>query len=66
MKIKSVLFWFLFSCMFLVGTFFCAYSGWLKNQSDQENMALLGVILIVANILLIFVNATYPSIFKKN
>ena len=62
---KSIWFWLLFSGLFLVGTFFCAYSGFLKDQYSQENMALLGVILIVASILLIFVKAIYPPTFKK-
>jgi hypothetical protein len=51
--------------MFLVGTFFCAYSGFLKDQYSQDNMALLGVILIVASILLIFVKAIIPPTFNK-
>jgi len=52
--------------MFLAGTFFCVYSGWLKNQSDQDNMALLGFFLIIVSIILIFVKAVYPPILKKD
>lgn len=63
---KSIWFWFLWGLLFLVGAFFCAYSGWLKNQSDQENMALLGFFLIVFSIILIFVKAVYPPMFKKD
>lgn len=63
---KSIWFWLLFGCMFLVGTFFCIYSGWLKNQSEQDSMAVLGFFLIVVSIILIFVKAVYPPILKKD
>jgi hypothetical protein len=60
------IFWFLFGLVFLAGAFCCAYSGFLKNQSDQDNMALLGFFLIIVSIILIFVRAVYPPMFKNN
>ena len=60
------MFWFLFGVVFLTGSFFCVYSGFLKNQTDQDNMAVLGFFLIVVSIILIFVKAVYPPMFKKD
>lgn len=60
------MFWFLFGVVFLAGAFACAYSGFVKNQSDQDNLALLGFFLIVVSVILIFIKAVYPPMFKKD